>query len=151
MFDWPAAFMGQVPLARLQLACCARRNHPCQVLELVSASVVASTNYWGAGMQRACSRPQGTSESRVDGSSFRGKLTFATTSDQPRPRAVKKKSKEKRASSTSSSGSSEEETDLAAALCKKWLRSGTTSWLASTPLTQRYVNYLTGCYTVKWE
>ena len=77
-------------------------------------------------MQRACSRPQGTSESRVDGSSFRGELTFATASDQPRPRAVKKKSKEKRASSTSSSGSSEEETDLAAALCKKWLGSGTT-------------------------
>ena len=59
-----------------------------------------------------------------------GELTFATASDQPRPRAVKKKkkkSREKRASSTSSSGSSEEETDLAAALRKKWLGSGTTA------------------------
>ena len=33
--------MGQVPLARLQLTCCARRNHPRQVLELVPAGVVA--------------------------------------------------------------------------------------------------------------
>ena len=77
-------------------------------------------------MQRACSRPQGTSESRVDGSSFRGR-----TDVRHRLRLVKTSSCEeeevKGEESFKSSGSSEEETDLAAALRKKWLGSGTTA------------------------